>query len=136
MQGVTVRTDLDRDARGFIFATLAQSYGKHAGISNQSSFRAAVIAPVERAMADGRLDVSLLVLDGSPDDYVGWSATCGDALVYVYVKQAYRRRGFGRELLRDGLARAVYQTPAGVALERARYGRPLRVAPYLLMEMD
>lgn len=133
-QGVAVRHDLDRDARGFVFATLAASYRKPSSITNGDSYRAAVIAPVERALKDERIHVALLVLDGSPDDFVGWCATTEDALVFIYVKQAYRRRGFAMALLPKTLSRVVYQTPAGAHLQRARYGKPLRVAPYLLME--
>lgn len=74
----------------------------------------------------------ILALADSPDDFVGWALSVGTTLVYLYVKQAFRGRGVGRGLLPDGLERAVFQTPAGARLQRWRYGKPLRTAPYAL----
>lgn len=133
--GVVVSREWTPESRAFVFSTFAASYRKPSGLADAgSSFKANVLDPFTRAVASGDATLTLLHLEDAPDDYVGWALTAGNVLLYVYVKQAYRRRGYGREMLPDGLAVVVYQTPAGVALQRARYGKPLRPAPYLLME--
>lgn len=47
-----------------------------------------------------------------PDEVLGWSATEGDVLHYVYVKGVYRRRGIGRGLVPDGTLYYTHGTDA------------------------
>ena len=65
-----------------------------------------------------------------PDEVLGWSAVEGDALHYVYVKAAYRRRGIATGLVEG---RAKWYTHATdregrVFLERMK----LQYSPFLL----
>ncbi len=125
------RVELSRSSRPFVCSSFAGSFSKYSGLSQRVDFDRHVMEPFERAL-DGS-PPTILALAASPDDFVGWSLIVGDALVYLYVKQAFRGRGVGRLLLADGLERAVYQTPAGIRLQQHRYGRALRLAPFLLM---
>jgi GNAT superfamily N-acetyltransferase len=138
--GVVVKDEWDRDARAFVFSTFANGYGKHSGVDSFGAFKSQVLEPFEAAVRVGRLRTFLVTLDGSPDDFVAWSAEFGDALVYVYVKQAFRGRGFGRMLLGGNagpaLTRVVYQTPAGIRLQKHVLGKVLMSAPGLLMGSD
>jgi len=122
---------MTREARAFVCSSFGGSFAKYSGLRDRRDFDRLVIAPFERALAENAPE--LVVLAGSPDDYVGWVLTQGDVLVYLYVKEAFRDRGVGRSLLPDGLASAVFQTPAGMRLQRWKYGKVLRPAPYLLM---
>lgn len=133
--GLAVHHELSRDSRAFVFSSLGTSHRRHVSELDDDNFHALIMAPMERAVSTGGVRMNLLTLVGDADAFVGWSATLGDALVFVYVKKDFRRRGFGRALLPDGLRRVVMQTPAGVHLQRARYGRPLKNAPMMLVAL-
>lgn len=130
MSATLAKVSLSRETRGFVCATFASSFKRYSGLSDRRAFDGHVMAQFERAL-DANAP-TILVLASSPDDFVGWSLVQGEALVYVYVKLAYRDRGIGRALLPDGLTAVVFQTPAGSRLQRSKWGHPLRSVPYLL----
>ncbi len=123
---------MDKAARPFVCASFAASYSKYSGLGDRrADFDRAVMAPFERALDANAPEV--LVLASSPDDYAGWVLTQGTSLVYLYVKEAFRDRGVGRSLLDANLERCVFQTPAGIRLQQHKFGRALRLAPFLLL---
>lgn len=132
--GITIVKGLPRGARAFVFTSFASGYSPHAGSESAEGFKVACIDPLERLIALGFVGVHVAHLAGVPDELVGWSAVMGDALVYVYVKQLFRKRGIASALVPDGLERVVFRTPNGEKFERARFGHLLQPAPYLLAE--
>jgi GNAT superfamily N-acetyltransferase len=124
---------LTRATRSFACGTFAASYRRYSGLTSRLAFDGHVMAPFEAALLeDNGEGLRVLALAGSPDDFVGWSLVRGDTLVYVYVKLAYRGRDIGTSLLEHGLMSVVFQTPAGAALQRAKFGHALHPAPFAL----
>lgn len=78
----------------------------------RSQDRASYIEPL-RAVHVVACDVIVATLHGDPDEWIGWIASKGDVVAYLYVREAVRRNGVASELL------ALAAAAAGVSRLRA-----------------
>lgn len=116
----------------FVMASFAANYRRHSGIAADAVYRRFVLEPFEAALP--RLDVRVMTVPGAPDDFIGWRASRGEALFYVYVKKDFRRRGFGRALLPPAVTALVFSTVDGARLLAAN-GMRARPRPWAALDL-
>lgn len=82
---------------------------------------------VERILRHPDTRVSVLTPADDPNTILGWSCRTGTTLHYVYVKEAFRRLGFGARLA-EGFSTHTHWTPYGEYLLNGQVYDPYAIS--------
>lgn len=97
MNGVELVPYSPCDHAGFVVGTFAAS------LSEEFPWRQSSMRPhkriLERVLRDPECRAFVAVPRGHGDDFLGWAASIGGALVYAHVKPIVQRQGVGRTLI-------------------------------------